>query len=144
MTISHFSSAMYRGGVPEVVSITGDTIAFDAGSPGLTATWVFKNDGTIERQGAPYGAGVQWLSTQPTPIGEYWMRATLSSGSAPNSGTLNTWQKIAGSGSVNAAYVWASNGFTDVNGSILVEISDDSAGSNILDAATFSVAINDI
>src|SRR5690606_17836576 len=112
----------------ETVSITGDTISFSAGSPGQTAVWVFKSDGTITRQGAQYGAGVQWISSQPSPSGEYWMRATHFSGVNPNGGTLNTWLKLAGAGAIDRAYVWASNGSSDVVGSVRVEIASDSAG----------------
>lgn len=103
-------------------------------SAGGGGQWTFVNNGTLFKDGDLFQAGTQWNVNQPTPEKDYWLRATQASGDAPTTGTLGSWQKIAGEGSAaSLVYRWTvTPGTDDLLGIIKVELSTNSAGTNIV------------
>ena len=128
-----------------LISISDDTLFIDdVGEQGLDSSYIeyiVKSDGTISFQGSStlsggYSGttnGTNWV----TPTGSasnYEVRATLQSGSNPNTGTMNTWLACTS----DRAWTISITGFNDVQSVILIEIRD-SATQTVRDSATISM-----
>ena len=138
--------SVYAGG--EVVTLSGTS-----GSPNTStdtedtpinalAGWRFYANGDVRRVFAStytlFNSGTEWNSS--TPGIDYWIRATLDSGNAPNTGassTLNTWhQLVGGAAPTYLAWEWLESRdpiaeFTTA-GTLQIDIATDSGGSNIV------------
>lgn len=125
------------GNVPtETVSLSG-TSSFPVQAFGLTPGvpiiigWEFRSNGTIWRIGDSTGDAQQgsWVNAGPSQT--YYLRFTANSGDSPtpaNSDTLGTWHALSSTRDAK----WGVSAWTFANGSVKVEISDDSSGSPIL------------
>jgi hypothetical protein len=141
---SQISVGEFRNGEYGTVSLDTITLSGTPGSPNLSSTidqegisatviWEFRPDGTVYK--TPLSANQQvffenWSSNIP-PAGSYWIRATVTSGlvSTPSSSPTDTWISLTSL----AAWYWEAVGpGQTTTGSIKVEISDQSDGSNIL------------
>lgn len=88
------------GGV--VSHFAGNITKFVAGAVACSVTVTFETDGTVTgSEGGPAGtfingaAGDKYFTPATPGIGSsLWLRATLSSGSTPSSGTMGTWQQV--------------------------------------------------
>ena len=134
-------------GAVEIITLSGTSgspnIKVKASSSPTDARtgWKFLTDGTVDggtgTSGVTYvqfQTGSQWSNFQPTPGKDYWLRATLDDGSVPNesSDALNSWLKLAGSGSANREFRWIETGLGAYNGALKIEIAEDSGGSTIV------------
>ena len=122
-------------GAPNVSTDTEDT------PTNAVAGWRFYANGDVRRvvnsTYTLFNSGTEWSNVDPA--NNYWLRATLDSGNAPNSGTggTGTWQVLAGPGeSTLISYEWLedSDPFAEANtaGTLKIEIATDSGGSNIV------------
>lgn len=123
----------------ETVSLSGSS-GFPVYALGLTPQvsivigWEFRSDGSIWRIGATTGDAQDGSWVSATPSQTYYIRFTTNSGDSPdtgspaNSDTLNTWHALSATRDAK----WAVPANTFANGSVKVEISDDSSGSPIL------------
>jgi hypothetical protein len=123
------------------------TLSGTSGSPNViakpagglvTITWEFTTSGGVLGDGAPFNSGTEWIDVAPQL--EYWIRAQTNSGSPPSSGTVNSWLKLAGSGSATRSWTWSANNVT-LAGSIQVDIATDSAGTNIVATGYYGAQI---
>jgi hypothetical protein len=134
--------------VTEVVTLSGTS-----GAPNLStdvetvptnalAGWRFRANGTVERivsdVWTQFQDGVEWVDTQDTPTGPFWIKATVDSGDAPNVGnSVDLWFSLA------ALVTWAWEENSDplneatTEGVIQVDISDESDGTPILDTGFY-------
>ena len=111
-----------------------DTDSFAGPYGAAVAGWTFTTTGTVLQvsTGGQFQDGIEWTSEQDSPVNDYWLRATVDSGSTP-SGTIGSWSKVAGSGSSAQSYSWTRSGTAGTTaGTVKIEISNDSGGSNIL------------
>lgn len=72
----------------------------------------------------------EWINDKDF-LNDYWIRATLNSGSAPTSGSsLNTWHALVNGGS-QPSWTWActSKIMCSISGSLQIEIARDDIGS---------------
>jgi hypothetical protein len=73
--------------------------------------------------------GSDWISPATQIAPNYWVRATLTAGTAPDIGTLNTWQKISG----NLGWGWSNSTAAGTRSCTLtLEISPFSSGANVV------------
>lgn len=127
------------GGI--VSPLTNRSTVYGAISSSAQSVWAnFYTDGTNE--GFRHGNVSEWAGNWYTPttagIGSgYWIRATLSSGQTPSSGSaLDTWLQL------NATRTWTytapSGGmFSSRSGTLLIQISSNSTGTNIVTSGSF-------
>ena len=138
-----FILASIAAGSPEVITLSGSSgsprlaahIVTDPGA--ASAGWRFNSDGTVDRNQGGYSqfeAGVEWANTAPNASTDYWIRATLDSGSNPSSGTMNTWLQL----SSNRTWEWARGSVGVLTGVLQIEIASDSGGSNIVATGYYS------
>ncbi len=137
------ATAIYGGG--EKVTLSGTS-----GSPNLanctraqsfgsaTAAWSFQTDGTVDYTlnctTTQWQNNVEWIDSQPSPQGDYWIRATVDAGSTPGGSAVGSWLKLTGSGAANRSWDWTKTlpGAGTVSGTLRIEIATDAAGSNIV------------
>lgn len=118
----------------------------------VRATLVFSSTGTISSTTVSAGSAPTVLGSsigaayyRPTTGGigaSYWIRATTVSGSAPNSGTMNTWTQL----SSNQTWVYGpavSTGSSFV-GTVLFEIASDSLGTTIVTSGQYSFNLTQV
>lgn len=122
----------------------GGTINRDRfGTANNTATAGFDNDGNLYIGGtgtvvADTISADHWYFPNAAGVGPlHWIRATLSSGSTPTSGTMNTWT------SLTSAQQWTNNSGGGSAGNrtstILFEISTSSGGSPVVCSGTVTI-----
>lgn len=134
----------------EVITLSGTS-----GSPNVSsdlensptnalAGWRFQTNGTVYRVVSDtytqFQDGTEWNDGQDSPAGDFWIRATLSSGDAPTSGpTLGSWHKVSGSGSTNRTWEWEEtfNGDASTAGTLQIDISSESDGTPIEDTGYY-------
>lgn len=98
--------------------------------------WSFETDGTVDTNRSDTGStqfqtGVEWNASQPTPTATYYIKATLSAGTTPTSGsTMTTWLALT----TRRWWRWTEtrNGFYTTTGTLKIEIATDSGGTNIV------------
>jgi len=126
----------------EVVTLSGTTGSpiftseFDLSPGQALAEWQFLSDGRVFRNfhnksSTQYSAGVQWVNTQQSPFGDYWIRATANADDLPDTGyALGTWWALT----TTRYWGWevTGSGFQHSSGSVKVEIATDSGGTNIV------------
>lgn len=122
------------GGASVVNNFNGaDSSSFSPTKGPSTATITFANDGSVNKTVIPFDGGstvfpTDWYLAHTGSIGSsYWIRATLSSGTSPTTGSIGTWL------SLSSGYAWSLHANT---GSIktctlFIEIASDSGGVNI-------------
>lgn len=112
-----------------------------AGGRTANASWEFRNDGTvwysINGVFTQYADAIEWNGNQDSPTAEYWIRFTVDSGDSPSSGTIGSWLKVSGSGSVTRNFVYEQAAVGTLAGTIQVDISDVSDGSNIIETGYY-------
>lgn len=82
--------------------------------------------------------GDNWYTPNTTSIGSgYWIRATLSSGSVPSSGTMNTWLQLSSARQWNNSS--GGGAFGSRSSTVLFEISSSSGGSPVVCSGTVSI-----
>lgn len=116
------------------------------GSSGLTASVSFLTDGNIDTGGGGTATidtldADTWYSPATVGIGSsYWIRATLSSGSTPTSGTLNTWLQL------NTARSWSNNSGAGAVGTrtstLSVQVSSSSTGTPVVCSGSVTITAN--
>lgn len=122
------------GGASPVNPLPGGTVTRVVTTPALATTNINVNtDGTLtgtDNAGTDFSHA--WF--QPTggsPGSSYWVRFTQVSGTAPDSGTLNTWLALSSNRSI---------GYSTTNGvkigTFTIEIASDSGGTNIVAASS--------
>lgn len=131
--VSLFGGNLVAAGFPYVGAVTITLTAGTDGTFSATATVdaaiSFTND----------AAGDLWFAPAEAGIGTaYWVRATLTSGSAPSSGTTGAWQQLS------TARAWAYNSGTggpssSRSGTLLLEISSDSGGASIVASGSYYI-----
>lgn len=137
---------LWRDYIPvEVITLSGTSgtpnEASDSDNTSADAAWEFLTDGTVDKieggSTTQFQTGVEWSDFQPTPGQDYWVRAQNDAGSNPTTGpALNTWHKVAGSGSANRRWTWQRLDFEDgpgtTTGTLQVDIATDASGTNIV------------
>ena len=136
-------------GVDTTSAAGGDTrtLSGSSGSPNAavalkiaptdaTASWTFKADGTVWKTGttgtSQFQSGTEWCDQTPTAT--YWIRATSNSGSAPTSGTLNSWLLL----NSDRTWAWTETGIGITAGSVKIEISTTYNGTAIVATGYYS------
>lgn len=132
MMLPMFAAA---GGGGPVSNFAGNITKYVTGASACSVTVTFETDGTVTgSEGGPAGtftngaAGDTWYEPTLAGIGSsYWIRATLTTGSAPSTGTMNTWQQLT------SPLAWSYNSGTggavsSRSGTVLFEISKTSGG----------------
>ncbi len=77
-----------------------------------------------------------WFDPVTSNIGSsYWIRATLTAGTTPTTGTLNTWMQL----SVNRSWSNLQSGAGTKSSTLLIEIATDPSGSNIVTSGTYTI-----
>lgn len=120
-----------------IAAFNGTIAAIDAASPfNAQAGIAFQNDGSITKTGptpsGTDGIGSTWTPATGTPGTGIWVRATLSAGTNPTAGTMNTWQEITSARSYSNTR--ASLGIT--TSTILFEFATDSGGATVIGSRT--------
>ena len=132
MMLPMFAAA---GGGGPVSHFSGTISKYVTGAVACTVTATFETDGTVTgSESGPAGtfsngaSGDTWYEPTLAGIGSsYWIRATLTSGSTPSTGTLDTWQQLTSSKSVG--YNSGTGGaVSSRGGTVLFEISKTSGG----------------
>lgn len=153
MAAAGCQAAAGAGGT-EFITLSGTTGApNEAGDSAIDpadarAGWYFRTDGTVDRFSngvlTQFQAGSEWSNFQPTPGTDYWIRATLNNGTAPNIGSsLTTWHRLSGTGEADRDWQWEQTTIGQfLTDSVKVEISTDSGGSTIV--ATGYYGISDV
>jgi len=119
-------------GSPGVVSIDD---ASSAGNLGNTAGVSFKSSGVFSRYffSTPIDMG-HWLAPQEN-MGDYEIRATLSSGDTPTAGTIGSWEALSTTRTWELVSVTPSE---SLSASVLIEIRW--AGNDVVqDSATYTL-----
>ena len=103
---------------------------------GVASSLTFGTDGGVtgggsgtSQPGQVNGTGAWWYPILPGIGSYYWIRATLTAGTAPDVGTFGTWQALS------TARVWGWNTFNGVatkTCTITWDIAADAAGSRIV------------
>lgn len=106
-----------------------------------TAGWNFNTNGTVDKvEGGTttqFQDGTEWDVNQDSPVDEYWLRATVNSGDAPDVGNTGVWNKISGANSSDYTLRWTKT--VSSSHSVKIEIADDSSGSNIVATGYYGV-----
>lgn len=121
----------------------GTVYARRIGGNNAIATVNFRFDGTVSGSVSPTTGGANeangdmWYQPATAGIGSsYWIRATLSSGTTPTTGTMNTWQQL------DVTRTWENkSGLGNVgsrSSTILFEISATSGGA-VVCSGTFTI-----
>lgn len=121
----------------------GTVYAIKRTGPSAIANVTFNTNGTVSGSispttgGSNEASGDRWYSPTTTNIGSsYWIRATLTAGVTPSSGTMNTWQQLS------SARLWENNSGSGATGNksstILFEISATSGGA-VVCRGTFTI-----
>lgn len=125
------------GRSPDVIDISGVVGISDQGfGSGGSATLEFLPGGTWDTDGTnsidhPAVSG-NWCSNHP-PVSNYWIRATITAGTAFSSGSgAGTWIALSGGAFWNN--VKSTSGTKSTT--ITIEIATDAAGSNIIATKT--------
>lgn len=125
-----FSNFYGRSGLS--VTVHGGSYNKSAGTGSATASYLLSSDGT-ERDQDNINVGT-WISN-PASRGSYWVRATLVSGSAPTSGTLNAWTNLSTSQGWGITQI----GNGEKSCSLNIQVASDSGGSSIVSSATLDL-----
>lgn len=131
------------GAAAEVITLSGTTnpghnAASDATSDPdpAEAGFRFNTNGTVDKNEnsvyTSFQAGTEWSDLQPTPGQDYWIRFSSDSGNDPDTVTMNTWLKVAGTSSLSREATWTQDSAGLNEGSAKVEIAEDSGGSSIV------------
>lgn len=78
-------------GSPSVVSLSDDA---SIGRKGGTAGFMFGENGAVYKYLNDTPIVVSYWVTPQTGMGDYEIRATVSSGSTPDSGTIGSWETL--------------------------------------------------
>lgn len=122
-------------GSPSVVSLTDDT---STGRKGGTAGFMFGDNGAVYRYVNDVPIVVAYWIAPQTGMSDYEIRATLSSGSTPDSGTIGSWEALS------TARFWELTNPTPpatniITSALLIEIRW--TGNNVVqDSATFTLS----
>lgn len=115
---------------------TLDVLAAKVG-PNAVATITFGTDGVITMARVNGGTTTSDWGTPTTP-GEganYWVRATLNSGSTPSGPALGSWHQLSSS----RAWALTRTSVGVLSCQLNVQIASDSGGSNILSSCTVNL-----
>lgn len=137
---------------PESVSLIGSAgapydIFFDTGAGSIVLGWGFYTNGEVWRI-LPGGAvkDGDWCSNNP-PNGNYWARVSINTGATAQdrpdptfSDDLNVWLPFDGSVG-NILVKWSVEFQQFASGSVKVELSDQSDGSNILATGYYGIEV---
>ena len=103
------------------------------------AVWWFRTDGTVDKDTSDDPAeqfrdGIEYTSEQDDPPDDLWIRATAQNDpDAPNLGAaLDTWLKLVGAAESDREWGWEEAAIGTTEGSVLVELSTDSAGDQVV------------
>jgi len=136
------------GAASEVVTLSGTSgvpnVSFDKEESPTSALagWRWNADGTIDRVASDvwtaFNSGTEWIDSNPTPAGNYWVQATLDSGDAPTSGpALTTFHALTST----REWTWLESsdppGSASTLGTLQIDISDESDGTPILDTGYY-------
>lgn len=125
-------------GSPEIITLSGSSGTPNQANatvvaPGtVTAGWRVLANGQIQRTTgisniySAFNIGTEWSNKNPP--GTYYIRATLDSGTTPDSGTLNTWIEI----DTTITWSWTRSAVGVTTGILELEIATDSGGTNIV------------
>jgi len=138
----NYSFTAPGGGGAENITLSGTSVtpndeALDVAAGRVcNASWEFRNDGTvwysINSVFTQFQDSIEWNDAQDTPTEDFWIRATLDSGSL-SSGALGSWDKISGAGGLTRSWVWQAIAVDElVTGVLRIDIADDALGSNIV------------
>lgn len=104
------------------------------------ATLNFNSDGTVSssHNGSGLDVSHNWHLNPAGGVGtNFWVRATVSAGTTPTSGTVDSWLQLSSNRSwANADAV--ANGLS-VTSTLTIEIATDSGGSNIVTSGSYTV-----
>jgi hypothetical protein len=122
-----------------LVAISDDSV-FSSGATGTRVAGIrYQSDGTIQKRNGVVGTaayvatGSSWLVAGAAV--EYSLRATLTGGTAPTSGTLNTWSPL----NTGRAYENQNGAIgTTVSSTLLIEIRN-TATTEVLDSCTITL-----
>lgn len=153
MSVSAFpygTVSLPPSGPSEIVTLSGSS-----GTPNITSDsalqpaaaetwWEFRTNGTVWK--LPNGIttqfqdGSEWLDTQDSPSGDFWIKATIDSGDTPTLGNIGTWNQVAGGGAINRRWTWrvTVNFDSTLTGTLKIEISSASDGNPILDTGYYN------
>lgn len=135
------SSLGWFAGSSGIVTPLGTYNLTDVGTPGTYNASVgcrFNADGSVSQteHGVTTAAG-DWCSPNVVGVGaSYWIRATLSRGVAPTTGTLGVWLSMA---AANSWGLSALNTYKQSN--LLIEIAADAAGSSIVTSGALNLYV---
>lgn len=137
-----FASAlfMFFGGGGVVAPLPGGTATADEpGNAPATAGWRFNSDGTVDRRNdTGWTLAVHnWYSPTQAAIGAgYQMRATVLSGTTPDTGVYGSWQVMSGSLTFTDTVVAGVN-LADID----MEISTDGTDPGIVTSGIYTIDV---
>lgn len=123
-----------------VTPLPGGTASADVpGNQPATAGWRFNSDGTVDRRTeAGWTLAVHsWYSPTQAAIGaSYQMRASVLSGSTPDTGVYGSWQVMSGSLTFTDTVVASSN-LADLD----IEISTDGTDPGVVTSGIYTIDV---
>lgn len=125
-------NAMVGSGLGVIINITDRTVSRGAAGS-ATATYQINSDGFAKNQA---GNNLEQWCSAPSLTGNYEVRATLSGGTSPTSGTLNSWLSCSTSPSWTNTN-GGSSGST-ITSTLLIEIRPNAGAA--VDSATVTVS----
>jgi hypothetical protein len=132
---------MFGAGSSAVLSTFGGSVDYTALSGSASASAGLGTTGSTTSSGSPIQnldtvAGKRWFGPSDPDGSLYWCRATLSSGTAPTSGSgTGTWLQL------NVARSWTNSQATlgTRTSNLLIEIATDAGGTNIVGSSSFII-----
>lgn len=129
------------GGAPVVVPLPGGTVSSTTATPtNAAATLNFTSTGTVTSSRAGIGSTVShnWHLAPGAGVGNsFWLRATVTSGTNPTTGSINSWVQLSGTTTWQNSDTLA-NGLA-VTSTLLIEIATDSGGSNVVTSGSYTL-----
>jgi hypothetical protein len=120
---------------PTGADYDGAVTAKSTGGFAVTVGVTFGTTGTVTNTGTGSAIAKNWFVPNSAVGASYWVRATLTSGDVPTSGTMNTWLQL------NASRSWANAaaGGRNLDSFIKFEIASDAGGVNIVYTGTIEI-----
>lgn len=129
---------LVAGGMSLVVPLPGGTTDSDGTAPGpATVDLNVTSDGRVTGSGSTTPIAQNWFQPTTASIGtNFWVRASLTGGSAPSAGTTGSWLQLSSSRQ------WTNTRITlpgSKTSTLLIEIASDAAGANIITSGSYTL-----